>query len=194
VHLIARVIDISFDRRADQRPTNHAVADRHLSRETREVCAHLRKIHAARAGRVRRPGHHLFERRLTAHDKSANEQRTDLRRLLLRGRVHRNPHLAAIHPGIHIGEAKQRAGIVSFEKDHLVIVARSHTQISVERSIAADLARHGKGANVAATARHFQVEATQRLAVMAGHRAELHIKVEVDLFRLVLVGGRTCHR
>ena len=126
--------------------------------------------------------------------KSADEERSDLRRLLLRRRVHRDPHLAAVHPRIHVGKAKQCAGIVSFEKDHLVIVTRSNTQVPIERRVAPDLARHGKGANVASTARHFQIEATQRLAVMAGHRAELDVKIEVDLLRLVLVGCRTGHR
>ena len=58
------------------------------------------------------------------------------------------------------------AGIIGLEIDNLVVVARAHPQVAVERRIAADFGRHGEGTDVAATARDFEIETAQRFAVV----------------------------
>ena len=107
--------------------------------------------------------------------------------MLLRRRIHRDPHLAAEHARIHVREAEKRPGIIRLEIDNLVIVARAHAQVSVERRIAADFARHIESPDAATTARQFQIESAQGFAVMAGDSADLEVEVKVLLLLLGLV-------
>ena len=107
--------------------------------------------------------------------------RADLRRLLLRRRVHRHPHFAAEHARISVGETEQRAGVIGFEKQNLMIVARAQAKIAVERRVTADLGIHREGADMAAAARQFQLQTAQRFAVMSRDRADLDVEIEVGL-------------
>ena len=53
---------------------------------------------------------------------------------------------------------------------------RSPTSVRV----APDLGVEAEAADLAGAARHFQIEAAQRLAVEADHGAELHVEVDID--------------
>ena len=114
---------------------------------------HLARIRRAPLAAPRRARHHAVERRLAAHREIADVDDAVLRRLLLRRRIHRHPHLAAEHARIDVGEAEQRAGVVGLEIDHLWLSRARSAQIAAERRIAADLGRHREAADTAAAAR-----------------------------------------
>src|SRR6185437_10494176 len=145
-------VDLSFYRRADHRTAHDAIADRQLSGKAREVGTHFGKLDAA-LRLTGRTGNNPVKRRFTAHDEIADRERTDLRPLLLRRRIHGDRHLPAKHARIQVGEPKQGAGVFGFEKKDLMVVGWTQTQFAVERRIAPDLGFHREITDLAATAR-----------------------------------------
>ncbi len=99
--------------------------------------------------------------------------------MLLGRRVHRQPHLTAIHARIHVREPEQRTRIVRLKIDDLVIVARTYAQVAIEWRVTADLAGQGKAADAATAARHLQIQAAQGLAVVASDRADFNLQVQI---------------
>ena len=57
--------------------------------------------------------------------------------------------------------------------------AGSPPQVASQRAAAPDLGHETETADLAIAPRHFQFEAAQRLAIMAEHRAELHVEVDI---------------
>src|SRR6185437_3327786 len=187
VQVVADVIDLPFDRRADDRPAHDTVADRHAAGDFGELAAHFRELHAI-AGLPRRAGGDPVEPRLPAHHEIADAQRALLRRLILRGRIESHPHLPAEHARIHVGEAEQRARVVGLEIDDLMAVARAQPQVAVERRIGADLGAHQEIADAAAAAAELEIEAAQGFAVTADDGAELDVEIEIGELALALFG------
>ena len=113
-----------------------------------EIAAHSRELARRPALGPGAPDTTRSSAGFAAHHEIADVEIAFLRRLVLRRRVHRHPHLAAEHARIHVGEAEQRAGVVGLEIDHLVIVARAQAQVADERRVAADLGVQRETADV----------------------------------------------
>ena len=58
----------------------------------------------------------------------------------------------------------------------------------IERGVAADLGFHRERADLSGAARQPQIQPAQGLAVVAGHRAELDVEIEIGLLLLGLLG------
>ena len=95
---------------------------------------------------------------------------------------------------IDVGETEQRAGVVGLEIEHRLAVVDAGAHVADQRRVAADLGVQREGADPAAAARHPHIEAADRLAVMAGHHAELDVEIEIGMARLDLRIGRAGHR
>ncbi len=189
VHVVLGVVDLARDGRAHQRPAHDAVAHRHLAGKAGELGVHFGERHAA-ALLPGRAGDDLVEPLLAAHGEIADEQNADLRRAVVARRIHRHPHLPAADARIHVGEAEQGAGVAALDIDDAVVVARAQPQVAEQRGVAPDLGVHDEVADVPAAARELEIEAAQRLAVVADHGADLDVEIDVGL--LVLGLGRAC--
>src|SRR6187402_2920770 len=92
--------------------------------------------------------HDAVEGAVAANREGADIDDALLRRAVLCRRIHADPHLAADHALIKVGEAKQRAGVVGLEIEHRLAVVGTRANLSNQRRIAADLGIEREGANL----------------------------------------------
>ena len=179
MQLIAAVVDHAVDGGAEHRTAHDAVAQHHAPRRLVEVDAHARKFHdVALDLRIARVDG-VLQLRFVMDGKLAHRDRALLHRIFGGRRIHRDHHLPAGHARIDVGEAEQGAAVAGGQRDHLAS-AGAAAQVAGQRRVAADLGGEPKTADFAGAARHFQVEAAQRLAVIADDGAELHVEIDID--------------
>src|SRR5262249_7516097 len=125
-------------------------------------------------------GDDLVELRLAFDGKIANIQDAVLWRLFGGRRIHRRPHLPAVHVRIGVGEPEQRAGVFGLEIDHLPSAAFS-TQVADQRGLA-ELAVQTKIADVAVATRVTKIQATQSFTVKPDHGTKLGLKIKITIW------------
>ena len=111
-----------------------------------------------------------------------------------RWRIHRHPHPPAVHARITIGETKQRTGVPGLEIQHIAAAGRLAAKIAGKLGIAAELGIHAEAADLAGTAREFELEVAQRFSVETDHGAEPQIEIEIDRRLIFGVGPRAGNR
>ena len=102
--------------------------------------------------------HDAIERAFAADREVAHAQQAFLRALVERRRIHADPHLAAQHARIEVGEAEQRAGIVGLEIDHRTAGGDARAHLAEQRRVAADLGAEAEAAHAATAAGQPQIE------------------------------------
>src|SRR5262249_28524426 len=116
-HLVAMIIDGAFNRAADCRPLEQAVANGESPERTREFDPQSRKLDTVRCavGLLWR-GSDALEGSFAAHDEVANIENAFLRRQIRALRIKRHPHLAAGDLRVHVGEAEEGAGVFTLDE------------------------------------------------------------------------------
>src|SRR5581483_3986903 len=186
-HLVGRVVQRPLDGAADRRSLRHAFAHGELAVLTTELGAQAGEEDAVLRP-ARATGSDPVERRLALYREVAHIEQAFLGARLDRWRVHGECELAADHLGIHIVEAEEGAGVVGLEIDHVAPepLLAALLELRAQRRVLADLAVEREALDDAAAAGKFQVDAAERLAIVAGNRAELEIDIEVDVLQLAL--------
>jgi hypothetical protein len=95
--------------------------------------------------------------------------------------VHSQPHLAAAHLGVGVGETEKRAGVIRLKIHHVASLPAS-AHIADHGCVASELAVKRERPDGSAAARELEIDAAHRLAIVTGQRAKLGVDIDVELF------------